>query len=93
MINSKISSKRLSEINNFPVTFDKDSPKLSPAQIAKLKPIGADYWTVKPVKKAISIKIDADVLEALKSSGKGYQTKINAILREAVFGSKDKVIS
>ncbi|MBR3600728.1 MAG: BrnA antitoxin family protein, partial [Lachnospiraceae bacterium] len=28
--------------------------------------------------------IDLDVLEALKAQGKGYQTRINSILREAV---------
>lgn len=28
---------------------------------------------------------DIPVLEALKAQGKGYQTRINSILREAVF--------
>jgi len=40
------------------------------------------------VKKTISIKIDADILEAFKSTGRGYQTKINQILREAVNAGK-----
>ena len=30
------------------------------------------------------MRIDADVLLWLKSNGKGYQTRINAILREAM---------
>ena len=32
-------------------------------------------------KKAITIRLDADVLEWFKSQGNGYQTRINAILR------------
>ena len=39
---------------------------------------------VTPVKKTISIKIDADILTVLQSLGKGYQTRINSILREAI---------
>jgi len=38
----------------------------------------------RPVKKPTTIRLDADVLEWLKSKGKGYQTRINAILREAM---------
>jgi uncharacterized protein (DUF4415 family) len=34
-----------------------------------------------PVKKQLTIRIDADVLAWLKSQGKGYQTRINRILR------------
>ena len=32
-------------------------------------------------KKAITIRLDADVLDWFKSQGKGYQTRINAVLR------------
>ena len=32
-------------------------------------------------KKATTIRIDSDVLDWFKSLGKGYQTKINAVLR------------
>ena len=34
-----------------------------------------------PPKKAISVRLDADVLEFFKSQGKGYQTRMNAVLR------------
>jgi len=36
----------------------------------------------RPVKKHVTLRIDADVLAWLKSQGKGYQTRINAILRD-----------
>jgi len=38
----------------------------------------------RPIKKPTTIRLDADVLEWLKSKGKGYQTRINKILREAM---------
>jgi len=34
------------------------------------------------------VRIDADVLAWLKSQGKGYQTRMNAILREAMLRSR-----
>ena len=34
-----------------------------------------------PVKKQLTIRLDADVLAWLKKHGKGYQTRINRILR------------
>jgi uncharacterized protein (DUF4415 family) len=38
----------------------------------------------KPVKASTTIRVDSDVLVWLKSDGKGYQTRLNAILREAM---------
>jgi len=35
----------------------------------------------RPVKRQITARVDADVLAWLKSQGKGYQSRINAILR------------
>ena len=40
------------------------------------------FW--RPVKAQVTTRIDADVLAWLKASGKGYQSRINAILREAM---------
>ncbi len=34
-----------------------------------------------PTKKQLTIRIDADVLDWLKGHGRGYQTRINRILR------------
>jgi uncharacterized protein (DUF4415 family) len=36
---------------------------------------------VVPPKASVSLRIDADVLDWFRSSGSGYQTKINAVLR------------
>ena len=42
----------------------------------------------RPPKKAITIRLDADVLEWLKGYGKGYQTKANLLLRHAMVSSE-----
>lgn len=41
----------------------------------------------KPVKQQITARVDADVLEWLKSQGKGYQGRLNAILRREMLAS------
>ena len=37
-----------------------------------------------PVKKAVGLKLDDDILAWFKSQGRGYQTRINAVLRRYV---------
>jgi uncharacterized protein (DUF4415 family) len=39
---------------------------------------------VPPKKKAISIRVDPDVLDFFKNEGPGYQRRINAVLRSYV---------
>jgi uncharacterized protein (DUF4415 family) len=38
----------------------------------------------RPIKKSLTIRVDADVLAWLRSQGKGYQTRINQLLRAAM---------
>ena len=38
----------------------------------------------RPIKKSLTIRLDADVLAWLKSQGSGYQTRINRLLRSAM---------
>lgn len=43
----------------------------------------------RPVKKQLTVRIDADVLEWLKSGEeRGYQRRLNAILRSAMLGAR-----
>jgi uncharacterized protein (DUF4415 family) len=37
-----------------------------------------------PVKQQLTIRLDADVLNWLRANGRGYQTRINRILRTAM---------
>jgi uncharacterized protein (DUF4415 family) len=72
-----------------------DAPELPPA--AWQSPIrGMESWlqTVrsgklyKPVKQAVSMRLDADVVAWLKHAGPGYQTRANQILREKMLAER-----
>lgn len=59
-----------------------------------IPPLEDDFWKnavrnpfYRPVKIPTSIRIDADILAWLKGQGKGYQTRINEILRQAMLNS------
>jgi uncharacterized protein (DUF4415 family) len=38
----------------------------------------------RPIKKQLTVRLDADVIAWLRQQGKGYQTRLNAILRSAM---------
>lgn len=38
----------------------------------------------KPIKRSVTMRLDADVLDWLRARGAGYQTRANQILREAM---------
>lgn len=40
----------------------------------------------RPIKEQVTLRIDVDVLAWLKSEGRGYQTRINTVLRTAMTG-------
>jgi uncharacterized protein (DUF4415 family) len=57
-----------------------DAPSL-PEELWK-GAVGNPFY--KPTKQSTTVRVDSDVLAWLKSQGKGYQTRINAILRAAM---------
>lgn len=60
-----------------------DMPALTQEQLAKFVPAKLlNRSLYRSVKKAVKINYDADILEWFRSFGKGYQTKMNAALRE-----------
>ena len=66
-----------------PIESD-DCPFMAKKKLEEFKHRSKVY---KPTKSKIPIMIDNDVLAALKAEGKGYQTRINAILRKEVMGA------
>ncbi len=56
-----------------------------------IPPLSDEFWQkavrnpfYKPTKTTTTLRVDSDVLVWLKSKGKGYQTRLNAILRDAM---------
>jgi uncharacterized protein (DUF4415 family) len=56
----------------------RDIPEITDAEWAR-RNVGPLY---RPIKKSISLRLDADMLEWFKRKGRGYQTAINRVLRE-----------
>ena len=63
---------------------DPDAPVLPP-EMWENAIIGKYY---RPLKTAISLRIDADVLAWLKSKGEGHISRINDILRQAMLADQ-----
>ncbi|MBV8868211.1 MAG: BrnA antitoxin family protein, partial [Acetobacteraceae bacterium] len=56
-----------------------------------IPPLSEAFWVsavrnplYRPVKRQLTVRLDADVLAWLRSTGRGYQTKLNEILRQAM---------
>ena len=57
-------------------------PEQSPPELAKIvREIARQSLPPIPRKAAISLRLDAEVLDWFKARGPGYQTRINAVLR------------
>jgi len=81
-----ISRKRLEEIQNI---------SDSAIDTSDIPELDDNFWQtakiITPVtKKAISIRLDSDILEWFKSQGKGYQSIINNVLRTYVNHQQNK---
>jgi uncharacterized protein (DUF4415 family) len=62
-----------------------------------IPPLTDEFWKIavrnpfyRSTKSTTTVRLDTDVLLWLKSQGKGYQTRINAILREAMLKALHK---
>ncbi len=76
---SRTDVKRLESRKDADIVRDKDAPAWTPEMFARavvrkgLKPI--------PRKTLLSLRIDADVLAWFRARGRGYQSRVNALLR------------
>jgi len=62
--------------------------------------LGEEFWRkavrnpfYRPVKKQLTLRLDADVIAWLRQQGKGYQTRANALLRAAMLEDVDEKAS
>ena len=79
----KATSARASEIQALSRMKDKEiyTADIPPRFDLSKAVVGKFY---RPIKKPLTIRLDADVLAWLKGQGRGYQTRINALLRSAM---------
>jgi uncharacterized protein (DUF4415 family) len=76
---SRTDIKRLKSMKDSEIIIDKDAPAWTPEMFARamvrkgLKPVRT--------KSLLSLRIDADVLAWFRAQGRGYQSRMNALLR------------
>jgi uncharacterized protein (DUF4415 family) len=61
----------------------------TPLDYSDIPPLGDEFFTKAkvvwpPAKQQLTIRLDEDILAWLKANGRGYQTRINHILRAAM---------
>lgn len=81
----KLSEKQLAELKALQAMPDNeidysDIPQAIPEEWRDAV-VGRFY---KPIKQQLTLRIDSDVVDWLKAQGKGYQTRINQLLRQAM---------
>lgn len=65
--------------------------------LREIPPLKESFWKnairnpfYRPVKRQLTVRVDADVLAWLKRQGRGYQTRLNQALREAMLKHIEK---
>ncbi len=77
---TKLQTEEIEALANMP-DEEIDTSDIPEVKDWSLAEIGKFY---RPIKKPVTLRLDADVLAWLKSQGAGYQTRLNAILRQAM---------
>jgi uncharacterized protein (DUF4415 family) len=63
----------------------------SEIDFSEIPPLKESFWKnavrnplYRPVKQQLTVRLDADVIAWLRQQGKGYQTRLNQLLREVM---------
>ncbi len=67
------------------IAQDHDTVEITAFDMARMQPLRRPGRPkAESPKVPVTIRVDADVLEAIKASGAGWQTRVNELLRDAV---------
>jgi uncharacterized protein (DUF4415 family) len=82
------------------IAEDPDNPELTDEEFAQMRPARetnpdiVEDWLrrtrgkqQKPTKVLVSLRLERDVVDRLRASGRGWQSRANEMLRKAVLGS------
>ena len=65
--------------------------------VTDIPPLDERFWAnavrnpfYRPVKRQLTVRLDADVVAWLRQRGAGYQTRLNQVLREAMLKDSRK---
>jgi uncharacterized protein (DUF4415 family) len=97
---TKTRSKLSEGLKNSKTDWDKlDRMSDDDIDCSDIPELDDDFWAdakiiAPPEKQQLTIRLDSDVLDWIKGQGKGYQTRINGILRtyyEAQTGQRNNI--
>jgi uncharacterized protein (DUF4415 family) len=101
----RTSSKLVLDLDNLPPLTARQKAEIERLKkvrdedidFSDIPPLTDKFWKnavrnpfYKPKKSSTTVRVDSDVLAWLRSKGKGYQTRINAILRQAMLNDLKK---
>ena len=82
------------------IALDPDNPELTAEDFARMRPASETHpefvedWLRRkrgrqkaPTKVLVSLRLEREVVERLRATGRGWQTRANDMLRKAVLGS------
>ena len=67
---------------NAGIALDADTLEISDAQFAEMRPVKLGRPFAQQTKERITIRLSADVLAAFRATGTGWQTRVDAALKE-----------
>jgi uncharacterized protein (DUF4415 family) len=71
-------------MDKFDANIHDDNPPLDAAFLAGMKPSRRGRPKLEAPKVEVKIRLDANIVESLRGSGPGWQTRVNALLGKLV---------
>jgi uncharacterized protein (DUF4415 family) len=71
--------KRLATLKDSEIVVDNDAPAWTPEMFARA--VVKRGLVAAPTKTLLSLRVDSDVVEWFRAQGRGYQSRMNALLR------------
>lgn len=75
--------ERVDNMRDEDIVIDEDAPEITEEMMARAE-------VVRRSKEIVTLRLDAEVLEWFKAQGKGYQTRINAVLKTYVEAREER---
>ena len=75
----KAAKKTKGKVRKIVAAAERKAPRYLPAELAGM---------YKPVKKPVTVRLDADILAWFQKGGRGYQTRINRALRQVMMAER-----
>lgn len=87
---TKLSAEKRKELQKLAAKPDRDIDLSDIPEIREIPSNAVIGRFYRPRKTAVTIRLDADVVAWMKATGSGYQTRINAYLRDLMQQSRQQ---